>query len=197
LYPIAVLIPIQRLLDRLRHPPSRAEEAAALRRRLVAAPGPGAVSAEEVEAALAIRRLKGELSAAFGEPSSCGGCARGHPPPHGRWNGGHCCGGRTEGVFSDAEVAALRLSGTTPARLVLPPASDHAGCAFRGPEGCSLDPRDRPALCVRYVCRDLEAELRERGRFAAIKALRAELGAAIERFDRLREARLAATPSEA
>jgi hypothetical protein len=186
-----VLIPVQRLIDRLRHPRSRADEAAALRRRLVAAPGPGSAGAEEVEAARAIRRLKGELSAAFSAASSCGGCARGHPLPHGRWSGGHCCGGRTEEVFAGAEVAVLRLSGTTPERLVLPPASEHAGCAFRGPGGCSLDPRDRPAICVQYVCRELEAELRGRGELAAIKALRAELRAAIERFTRLQEARLA------
>lgn len=177
-----MLIPVQRLVDGLRHPRSRADEAAALRRRLAAAPGAGAASAEAVEAALAIRRLKVELAAAFGAPSSCGGCARGHPLPHGRWSGGHCCGGRTEELFTDAELSALRLSGTTPARLTLPPPSDHAGCAFRGPEGCSLEPGDRPALCAAYVCRDLEAELRERGAFGPIKALRAELRAAVERF---------------
>jgi hypothetical protein len=181
-----VLIPVQRLIDGLRHPQSRAEEAAALRRRLAAAPGPGVASAEEVEAALALRRLKVELSAAFGAPSSCRGCARGHPLPHGRWSGGHCCSGRTAEIFSDAEVAALRLSGTTPARLTLPPPSDHAGCAFRGPEGCSLEPGDRPALCAQYVCRDLEAELRERGDLGAIKALRAALRATVERIGRLR-----------
>jgi hypothetical protein len=183
-----VLIPVQRLVDGLRHPRSRAGEAAALRRRLAAAPGPGIASAEEVEAALAIRRLKVALAAAFGAPSSCGGCARGHPLPHGRWNGGHCCSGRTEEIFTDAEVAALRLAGTTPARLTLPPPSDHAGCAFRGPDGCSLDPGDRPALCAAYVCRDLEAELRDRGAHGAIKALRAELRAAVERFGRLQGA---------
>jgi hypothetical protein len=184
-----VLIPVQRLVDRLRHPRSRADDAAALRRRLIAAPGPGDAGAEEeeIDAARAIRRLKGDLSAAFREASSCGGCARGHPWPHGRWSGGHCCGGRTEEVFSDAEVAELRLSGTTPERLVLPPPSDHAGCAFRGPERCSLDPEDRPALCARYVCRELEAELRGRGELAAINALRAELRRAVERFARLRE----------
>lgn len=159
---------------------------AALRRRLAAAPGPGAVSEEELDLARALRRLKGALSTALGAVSACSGCARGHPLPHGRWNGGHCCGTRTESVFNDAEVAALRLSGTTPARLALPPASDHAGCAFRGPEGCSLQVEDRPAICVQYLCRELEAELRARGDLPALKALRAELRAVAERFARLR-----------
>jgi hypothetical protein len=177
-----MLITVQHLVDRLRHPEARADEVAALRRRLAAAPSAGAVGAEAVELAGSIRRLKEALSAAFETVASCSGCARGHPLPHGRWNGGHCCGGRTESVFSDAEVAALRLSGTTPSRLTLPPASELAGCAFRGPEGCSLEVADRPALCVQYICRELEAELRERGDLAAIKAIRAELRVAIERF---------------
>jgi hypothetical protein len=173
-------------VDRIRHPRSRAEEVAAVRRRLAAAPGPGAVGAEQLERARAIRRLKQALSAAFGAAPSCSGCARGHPLPHGRWNGGHCCGGQTELVFNDVEVEALRLSGTSPARLVLPRPSDHAGCAFRGPDGCSLDVADRPGICVQYICRELEAELRGRGDFTVIKALRAELRAALERFARQR-----------
>lgn len=184
-----MLIAAQRLVDRLRHPEARADQAAALRRRLAAAPGAFAMGAEEIELARSIRRLKQALSEAFGSVVSCSGCARGHPLPHGRWNGGHCCGGHTEGVFSDVEVAALRLSGTTPSRLTLPPASDIAGCAFRGPEGCSLDVADRPAICVQYICRELEAEIRERGDLAAIKAIRAELRAAVERFTRLIERR--------
>src|SRR4051812_2194735 len=109
-----MLIAAQHLVDRLRHPQARADEVAALRRRLAAAPSASAVGAEEVELAGSIKRLKVALSAAFGAVASCSGCARGHPLPHGRWNGGHCCGGRTDGVFSDVEVAALRLSGTTP-----------------------------------------------------------------------------------
>ena len=37
------------------------------------------------------------------------------------------------------------------------------GGAFRGPEGCSLGAEDRPNLCVRFACRELEAELRASG----------------------------------
>jgi hypothetical protein len=183
-----VLISARHLVDRLRHPRSRADEVAALRRRFADAPGPEGVSAEELALAAEMRRLREALSAALASVTSCRGCAHGHPLPHGRWSGGHCCGTRTELVYTDDEVAALRLSGTTPARLV-PPRGDHAGCAFRGPEGCSLEVADRPNLCVRFVCVDLEGELRERGDLREIKALGAALGKAFERFRALRAAR--------
>jgi hypothetical protein len=182
-----VLIAAQHLVDRLRHPRSRADEIASVRRRLAAAPP--VAGAEEAEAALELRRLREALAASFSSVDACGGCARGHPLPHGRWRGGHCCGTRTELVFTDDEVAALRLAGTTPARLVPPsPVVDHAGCAFRGPEGCSLAPADRPSICVRFICRELEDELRARGDLRAVKAIAAALGRTFERFRRLRAA---------
>lgn len=121
---------------------------------------------------------------ALGDVRSCSGCARGRSLPHGRWNGGQCCGGRTEDIFTDDELGALRLSGTTPERLA-PPRSDHAGCAFRGPEGCSLDVADRPNLCVRYVCRELERELAESGALPRVKKLAAQLGRTFTRFSEL------------
>jgi len=186
-----VLISAQYLVDRLRHPRSRADEVAALRRRFARAPGPGAASAEEVEVAAELLRLRRALVDALAGVESCGGCSRGHPLPHGRWSGGHCCGTRTELVFTDDEVGALRLSGTTPARLT-PPEGDHAGCAFRGPTGCSLGPEDRPSICVRFICRELEAELSARGDRRAVKAIAAELGRAFERWRRLRAARTGA-----
>jgi hypothetical protein len=89
-------------------------------------------------------------------------------------------------LFTPDEITALAIAGT-PAPSMRAPTSDHAGCAFRGPEGCTLDPRDRPNLCVRYVCRKLEAELRARGDWAAIRALGNRLGAAFARFERIRE----------
>jgi hypothetical protein len=186
-----VLISAQHLVDRLRHPRSRADEVAALRRRFAGAPGPERVSAGEAEAAAELIRLRRELVEALSGVASCGRCARGHPLPHGRWPGGHCCGTRTDLVFTEDEVAALRLSGTTPARL-RPPEGDHAGCAFRGPASCSLDPADRPNICVRYLCRELEEELRARGDRRAVKAIAAALGEAFERFRRLRALRIAA-----
>ena len=190
-YDRVLLITAQHLVDRLRQPKTRADEVLSVRRRLVAQPGPSRASEEEVALALELRRLRAELTEAVGAVRSCSGCARGRPLPHGRWNGGHCCGCRTEEVFTDDELAALRLSGTTPAKLV-PPRSDHHGCAFRGPEGCSLDVADRPNLCVRFICRELEAELAEGDDFANVKKVARELGTAFTRFSKLRAARLEA-----
>lgn len=185
-----MLITVRHLIDRLRYPRGRADDVAALRRRFAAAPGPDEVSAEEKALAAEMRRLREALSAALAGVTSCSGCAHGHPLPHGRWRGGHCCGTRTELVFTDDEVAALRLSGTIPARLV-PPAGDVAGCAFRGPLGCSLAVADRPSICVRFVCRELQGELRERGDLREIKAIDAALTKAFKRFSELRGERAA------
>jgi len=176
-----MLIAARHLVDRLRHPRSRADEVLAVRRRLVAQPAPSQASDEQRAWAGELLRLRTELTAALASVSACGGCARGHSLPHGRWNGGQCCGGNTEGIFTDDELAALRLSGTTPARLA-PPHSDHAGCAFRGPEGCSLTVADRPNLCVRYICRELEAELVSMGTMPRVKTLARELGDTFKRF---------------
>jgi hypothetical protein len=183
-----VLIAAQHLVDRWRFGRSRADEVTGVRRRLAAAPGPREASEEEMAVAADLRRLRLALVEALAGVTSCGGCARGHPLPHGRWSGGHCCGTRTELVFTDDEVGALRLSGTTPARLVAP-AGDQAGCAFRGPTGCSLAVSDRPNICVRFICRELDEELRERGDVRAVKAIAAELGKAFERWRRLRAVR--------
>ncbi len=186
-----MLVLARKLVDRLRQPRTRADEVAELRRRFAAAPGPAVASAGEVEAARELASLRARMIAALGLVDACAGCARGHPLPHGRWDGGHCCGGTAAGVFGDDEVAALRLSGTTPASLVAP-RGDHAGCSFRGPTGCSLDPAHRPNLCVRYLCRELEAELRARGDLPAIKAIGASMSAELARFSRARAARLLA-----
>jgi hypothetical protein len=188
-----MLIAAQHLIDRLRQPRSRADEVHAVRRRLVAQAAPGArVSDEELRLARELLRLRAELTQALGDVTSCAGCARGHSLPHGRWSGGQCCGGRTEDIFTDDELAALRLSGTTPARLA-PPRSDHAGCAFRGPQGCSLDVADRPNLCVRYVCRELEAELASRGVLPEVKKAARDLGRTFDAFARAKELRTQST----
>ncbi len=169
-----MLLAARHLIDRLRQPRSRADEVLAVRRRLAAQPGPSEATEAQLALATELRRLREELSSALADVSSCSRCARGHTLPHGRWNGGQCCGGSTEEIFTDDELAALRLSGTTPARLQ-PPRGDHAGCAFRGPEGCSLAVSDRPNLCVRYLCRELEGELRERGTLDHVKSIAREL----------------------
>jgi hypothetical protein len=182
-----LLIAAHHLVDRLRHPRSRADEVLAVRRRLVAQQGPSDATDEALALALDLRRLREELTTVLAGVEACGTCARGRSLPHGRWSGGQCCGGATEGVFTDDELASLRLSGTTPAQLA-PPRSDHAGCAFRGPEGCSLEAADRPNLCVRYVCRELEGELREGGSLTSVKAIARELGQTFDRFSRVRAA---------
>jgi hypothetical protein len=184
-YSASVLIAAQHLVDRLRQPRSRADEVLDVRRRLVAQPTRSETSEEQVALARELFRLREQLMGALGAVRSCRNCARGHSLPHGRWSGGQCCGGRTEEIFTDDELAALRLSGTTPARLVPPsPDDDHAGCAFRGREGCSLAVADRPNLCVRYVCRELEAELASRDALAHVKNVARALNDTFTRFSR-------------
>ena len=179
-----MLLPAHRLVDRLRHVRSRADDLTALRARF-AAVDRGAATEEQRALAAELRALRVELSRTFAAADSCASCARGYPLPHGRWDGGHCCGGRTEELFSDDEVAALALSGTRISSLRAP-TGDHAGCAFRGASGCSLDVADRPSLCVRYVCRGLERELREKGRWDEVRVVARRLREAFARFTALR-----------
>ena len=179
---VTMLVPLERLLDRVRHPRSRADELAALRARLRALPAPESAAPERRALALELRRLRLELSEALVGVGSCAGCAEGHPLPFGRWDGGHCCGGTTSAIFSDDELAALQLAGTTADRLVPPADSDHAGCAFRGPRGCSLSPVDRPTLCVRFICQELDRELAARGDRARIRALAGEIALLFRRL---------------
>jgi hypothetical protein len=143
---------------------------AQLRARFGAQPSRWGVDARQRELADDLRRLKRELADTLHGADSCHGCAKGHPQPAGRWQGGHCCGGRTERVFTPDEVMALKLAGTSPGDLRAP-TTDHAGCSFRGPAGCSLSPEDRPAICLRYVCLELRAELREQPRWKRIAEL--------------------------
>jgi len=183
-----MLISARHLVDRLRHPRTRADELRDVRRRLVAQPSAEEASDEELRLAGELARLRVELSEAVGDVRSCSGCARGRPSQPSRWIGGYCCGGHTEELFTDDELAALRLSGTSPSRLTPPPPTDHAGCAFRGEYGCSLDVADRPNLCVRFFCRELEAELavRPEDDRTRTRKLARELGETFTRFAKLR-----------
>jgi len=194
-YARRVLLTARHLVDRLGAQRARADALRELRQRLDAFPGPSRVSPELAALGRELGDLRERLTAALAEVRCCSGCAQGHPLPFGRWPGGHCCGGDTQNVFGDDELAALKLSGTTPGRLV-PPRSELAGCAFRGSAGCSLSPRDRPTLCVRFLCRQLESELRERGDLRPIRALQTELTAAFARFTELRGAPLPELPAE-
>jgi hypothetical protein len=182
-----VLIALRHLVDRARHRRSRADELLDVRRRLARA----AEGASPRERALAreLHDLRRALAARVGTLAACGRCARGLPLPHGRWDGGQCCGGATADVFDDDEVAALALAGVDPAALVAP-RDDHAGCAFRGATGCSLDPRVRPSVCVHYLCRDTRRELHARGALDETEALAARLEACLVAFREARRARL-------
>jgi hypothetical protein len=159
----------------LRRHRDRRAELGALRRRLRDA---AREPAGDDERALArrLRQLRRDLAAALGAVASCGGCAARLVAGVGKagWSGGFCCSGNTEDVFADHEVAALALAGVNP-RHLRPPSSERAGCLFRGPTGCSLDPAHRPNVCARYICRELAAELGARGDakkiFAIVEAI--------------------------
>lgn len=204
---MSALIPLRYLVDRLRQPRTRAEEARTLRQRFAAEGDADTVSTEEAELARELRALRQQMSAAMGAVESCKTCAIGHPPPHGHFAGGHCCGLRTEDAFNDDEVAALRQAGTTSDRFRLPVSTvgpdgrivraDHAGCAFRGPLGCSLAVPDRPNLCLRYLCPDLSREVARRGDLAQIEAIGQRMEQVYLRFITVRRARLDAEENEA
>lgn len=183
-----MFVPLSRLLARVRQVPSRAAELAELTRRLraerAARPDP-----DERAIALRIRALKLDISRAIGEVSCCSGCAAGLPAPGGTYAGGHCCSGHTPVIFSDDDVAALAYAGTRPRDLVAPRA-EHAGCAFRGPTGCTLAPGDRATLCLRFVCDDLRRELHDRRRLDDVEHRIAELERAFAELSRLRAARI-------
>jgi hypothetical protein len=189
-----VLLPVAALLKRWRddrHDASsarvakRKQEVAAVRKRTGAA-ARGPASDEAVALAKELRQLRPQVLEAFAGVRACTGCGRGRPEPNGHWNGGFCCGGATGGVFDDHEVAALALAGTRP-RHLRPPSGDHAGCAFRGPEGGSLDAVDRPNVCVRFACRELEAELRASGDWPRVRALTRRLEQTFTRFVKARD----------
>lgn len=183
-----MLIPIERLLLRARHVRTRADELIALTARLRTAqterPGD-----DERAAAVELRALKVRLSASLASVTSCASCAVGKRWPRGAFTGGDCCTGVTADLFSEDELAALAAAGTRPRDLTAP-RDEHAGCAFRGGHGCTLDAEDRPERCVSYMCTLLQRELRARGELAEADTLVAELRTVMARFTRLRGARL-------
>lgn len=178
------------ILDRVRHVRSRADDLAGLRRNIVARAGRRPVPAQEVSDAAELLRLRQTVSAALGRCDCCATCAEGYPPPHGHFQGGYCCGGGTENVYSHDEIAALRLSGTRPRHLTAP-RGDHAGCIFRGELGCSLPPAHRPSICVSHLCPELSRELVARGDLDRIEALCEQMHTLFRRFMADRGRRLA------
>ena len=98
-----------------------------LRRRLRASPR---AAGELRERALRLRGGALALAAHVGPLASCARCARYTPAPHGCYEGGYCCGGSTEELFTGAELFVLAADRVRPRALRLPrtegvpPASD-------------------------------------------------------------------------
>lgn len=170
-----MLIAAERLLIRIRHPASRADELNALRARLRAEHTEIAGDDERALAQRIVER-KRAISERLGAVTSCRSCETQRPPEHDGYTGGACCGGVTAELFDDHELAALAQGGTRPADLT-PPAGGalHIGCVFRGPRGCTLDVADRPGRCVLYLCVTLRRELHRDGQLDELEHLLAEL----------------------
>jgi hypothetical protein len=92
-------------------------------------------------------------------------------------------------MFDDNELAALVHAGTR-VRDLVPPAGDaHAGCAFRGSRGCTLEATHRPARCVHYLCDTLRRELHGRGQLDTIEVKLGELDQVMRQFIVVHQAR--------
>jgi len=177
-----VLIAVERLLIKLRQPRSRAGELIALRDRLRREHA-REVDAEERALANDVLDRKRAVSAELRAVASCSTCATGAPWPRGGYDGGDCCAGVTADLFDDNELAALAHAGTHARDLVAPAGADaHAGCAFRGPRGCTLDVEHRPGRCVHYVCDILRRELHARGQLDAVEGKLADLNRTMQQF---------------
>jgi hypothetical protein len=184
-----VLIAAERLLIKVRQPRSRADELIALRGRLREE---RAAHVDDEERALAVEvgAKKRAVSAELDAVSSCRSCAVGAPWPRGAYDGGDCCAGVTADLFDDNELAALVHAGTRPRDLVAPRGADaHAGCAFRGPRGCTLDVAHRPGRCVHYLCDTLRRELHAGGKLDRVEARLAALNETMQRFTAVHAAR--------
>src|SRR5689334_10220659 len=98
-----MLLSARHLVDRWRHPRSRAREVLEVRKRLLAQTSPADASEELRAAAEDLARLRVELTEALrrADLRTCHACARGRSLPHGRWDGGHCCGGHTHDIFTE------------------------------------------------------------------------------------------------
>jgi len=183
-----MLVAVERLLIKLRQPASRADELVELRWRMreeIASD----VDDEERLLAHEVRAKKLEVAARLHAVSSCGSCAIHQPWPVGGYEGGACCSGVTAELFDDNELAALAHAGTRTRDLMPPRREAHAGCAFRGSRGCTVDVAHRPARCVHYVCDTLRRELHDRGQLDAVEAELADLNRAMQRFVAVHQAR--------
>ena len=183
-----MLIAVERLLIKLRQPASRARELIELRKRLRTELS-ATVDDDERALARSVHEQKRAVAAQLDAVKSCRTCATGQPFPVGHYDGGACCSGVTADLFDEHELAALAHAGTRPHDLIAPN-TDHAGCAFRGSTGCTLELAHRPARCVHYVCNTLRRELHTRGQLDAIERELAELDRGMQRFRAIHQARL-------
>jgi hypothetical protein len=182
---VTVFVAVERLLIKVRQPRSRAGELIALRRRLRAELVRD-IDADQRALAAELRTRRLAIADELRAVSSCRTCATGQPWPRGGYDGGDCCSGVTAELFDDHELAALALGGTRPHDLVPPPGSDaHAGCAFRGPRGCTLEVEHRPGRCVHYLCDTLRRELHTRGQLDTVEAKLAALNRTMQDFTAL------------
>ena len=184
-----LLLSVRHFTDRVFHPRSRALDVFHLRHRMATLCKQPTLGRTEQELGLRLRRRREEISARLASVKSCSSCAKGAPEPNGRWDGGFCCGGNTEDLFDDDQLAALMAGGTRNRCLTLPRCA-HAGCAFRGPTGCSLPAGDRPTRCVAYICDELWRELAKRKLMEPIERLVDDLLTDFKRFQTLRSQRL-------
>jgi hypothetical protein len=185
-----MFVRVERLLARLRQPASRADELVALRQRVRAELASTHVTDEERTLAHDVHAKKLAVAAMLRDVKSCSSCAGGQPSPVGVYSGGACCAGVTAELFGDPELAVLVHAGTRTRDLEPPPGNEqHAGCAFRGAHGCSLDVEHRPSRCVHYLCTELRRELYDRGQLDEIEAKLAELSAAMATFTPVQAAR--------
>lgn len=171
------MIAVDRLLWKLRQPRSRADELIALQKRVVAE---AAKPIGDDERALAqdVRIKKLAVVAALSSVTSCAKCDHGDP-----YKGGACCGGVTADLFDERELALLVHAGTTAGDLTPPRGGDpHAGCAFRGPTGCTQGLAHRPGRCIHYMCDIIKRELHGRGELVAIEGLLRGLNASVQRY---------------
>lgn len=177
-----MVVPIERLLRRVRRPSSRTDELIALRRRLAHERQSPLVDDNERGLARDVLDRKLAAARALAGATSCASCAIDDFATTG-YRGGACCGGNTHELFDDRELAALAHAGTR-VRDLTPPANDqpHVGCAFRGRQGCSLAVAHRPARCVHYLCDAIRRELFHRGSLDDVEHALAALSSAMERY---------------
>ena len=96
---------------------------------------------------------------------------------------GPCCA-KVNFLFCEKDILFFKLSGRR--SRWRREASKKKGCRFLGPDGCILDPKSRPFTCHRYICPDLEKEIKKQQpdlcialekKFKAIDELRSQMWA--------------------